>query len=103
MRAREKARLQKALDTIRNPGNGMKLVSHGFGPSTRSKVDPMVQMKALVDMRYRVSIEAVSAGYEVTLSEPSGHHAHHAGASISEAMNRAWKSVEADREGHGDK
>lgn len=53
----------------------------------------MVQLKSMVDYGYRVSVDRFGGEYEVTVGGPGGAHEHHDGATIAEAMNKAWKAT----------
>lgn len=62
------------------------------------KTDPMVQLKELVDYGRRVSVDMYFDQYQVTVFNRLGSgHSHFEGASIIEAMNRAWKSVFSEK------
>lgn len=67
MRAREKARLEKALATLRNPAPGMKLVSHGFtnemhAPGDTKTRDARVELNAMLDAVKRDALEYFGVG-----------------------------------------
>lgn len=60
------------------------------------KIDPMVQLKHLVDSGALVYIErtGLPSEYEVTVYNVRHHadHGHYGGDTLTEAVNRAWKA-----------
>ena len=62
--------VQKAVETIRNPGGGMKLVSHGFVDKTKDPVDTLMistikELRELLDhaTRFEFGAYAVDSDY----------------------------------------
>jgi hypothetical protein len=88
MRERDKAKLQKALDTVRNPGGGLKLVSHGFGPPPPTERD--IQQKtiaAVVDY-----LRHCASGYALMRSVKA-NGARDALYGVAEKLEKSWQEV----------
>lgn len=61
------------------------------------KINPLVQLEALLECgMVRIERTGAPCEYEVTTYFARDHHAHHGGATLAEAINRATRALPSE-------